>query len=173
MYNLLIEDKLDGFSVREARDAILPYGNFKDSNQARNVIYRQILSFLNKGWLREVGEGHKKRYWITEIFKELSVEPKDSKKMNGLKKLKKAQFSTKTAVDFQQLRKEKNQYEGDLSIILNEIDELRSLIERFPYKEEEWRLLILESKERSAMLLGRISALEKVLELHAKEAHQC
>lgn len=174
MYNLLIEKKQDGFSVTEARDAILSYDNgLEDINQARKVIYRQILSFLGKGWLRDTGEGRNKQYWVTDTFKQLSVEPRSSGKGADLKVETELKPVTKVTMGIDQLFREKSQYEGELSITLGEVEELRSLIERFPEKSHEWTPLLNEAKERSATLLGRINALGKVLKHDAKAAKQC
>lgn len=169
MYNLLIEKKLDGFSVTEARDAILSYdSSLEDRNQARRVIYRQILSLLGKGWLRDTGEGHNKQYWVTDTFKQLKFEPRGGGKDTDFKEEKEFKSAAKVAVGFEQLIKEKGQYEGELSITLGEVEELRSLIERFPEKACEWTPFLNEAKERSATLLGRINALGKVLKLDTK-----
>ncbi|MGR5140420.1 hypothetical protein ACQKPX_01950 [Photobacterium sp. DNB23_23_1] len=169
MYNLLIEKKLDGFSVTEARDAILYYdSSLEDTNQARKVIYRQILLFLGKNWLRDTGEGHNKQYWVTDIFKQLPVEPRSDRKGTDLKEVKEFKPATKETMEMDQLFKEKSQYEGELSITLGEVEELRSLIERFPKKAREWTPFLNEAKERSATLLGRINALEKVLKIDTK-----
>ncbi|PSW06074.1 hypothetical protein [Photobacterium lipolyticum] len=174
MYNLLIEKKLDGFSVTEARDAILSYdSSLEDTNQARKVIYRQILSFLGKGWLRDTGEGHNKHYWVTDTFKQLPVEPRSGIKSADLNEEKEFKSATKATMGFDQLFKEKSQYEGELSITLGEVEELRSLIERFPKKAREWTPFFIEAKERSATLLGRINALEKVLKHDAKAVSKC
>lgn len=77
MYKLLIERTLDGFSVIELRDEfIVLIGSPIDPDEARKKVYRQILRFIKKGWLRSEGSGRQKRYFQTDTFKSLDVEPK-------------------------------------------------------------------------------------------------
>ncbi|EPB0665138.1 hypothetical protein ACQ90Y_002650 [Vibrio alginolyticus] len=77
MYKLLIERTLDGFSVIELRDEfIVLKGSPIDPDEARKKVYRQILRFIKKGWLRSEGSGRQKRYFQTDTFKSLNVEPK-------------------------------------------------------------------------------------------------
>ncbi|GAL29973.1 response regulator [Vibrio variabilis] len=61
------------------------------------------------------------------------------------------------------LQKEKSKYEGELAIVLSEVEEYQSLMERFPKKKDMFLTMFTESKEYSAKLLGKINALSKVL----------
>ena len=74
MHKLLIEHGLDGFTVLEARDLWLSFGNV-DSNpaEARKKVYRAIFHFEKKSWLRSEGSGRKKRYFQAEQFKESRI----------------------------------------------------------------------------------------------------
>ncbi len=61
MYKLLIERTLDGFSVIELRDELIVLkGSPIDPDEARKKVYRQILRFIKKGWLRSEGSGRQK-----------------------------------------------------------------------------------------------------------------
>lgn len=61
MYKLLIERTMDGFSVIELRDEFIALkGPFVDPDEARKKVYRQILRFIKKGWLRSEGSGRQK-----------------------------------------------------------------------------------------------------------------
>lgn len=52
MFNLLIEKGMDGFSVIDARDTLLNSDvTFPSKDDARKYIYKQLLSFEEKGWL--------------------------------------------------------------------------------------------------------------------------
>ncbi|MFA0025996.1 hypothetical protein AB4369_24145, partial [Vibrio sp. 10N.261.49.A5] len=58
MHKLLIEKRMDGFSVVEARDASLNIEKgTQNLDEARKKIYRQIWQYQQKGWLRSEGEG--------------------------------------------------------------------------------------------------------------------
>ncbi|MDF4350665.1 hypothetical protein P3435_23355, partial [Vibrio parahaemolyticus] len=77
MYKLLIERTIDDFSVTELRDEFIVLRGFHiDADEARKKVYRQILRFMKHGWLRSEGSGHQKRYFQTEAFKAIQVEPK-------------------------------------------------------------------------------------------------
>ncbi len=61
---LLIEKRMDGFSVMEARDASLNIGDgMPNLDEARMKVYRQIWQYQQRGWLRTEGEGRNKRYF--------------------------------------------------------------------------------------------------------------
>lgn len=59
--------------------------------------------------------------------------------------------------------KEKQNHEAELAITLSEVEEFKDLIQRFPSKNKLFRRFYLETRERSAQLLGKVNALNKVL----------
>ncbi|MCZ4374325.1 hypothetical protein O4H50_21280 [Vibrio diazotrophicus] len=164
MYKLLIERTLDGFSVIELRDEfIVLKGSNIDSDEARRKVYRQILRFLKQGWLRCEGSGRHKRYFQTDTFKALHVEPKS------------VNVDTEIASnhDYSMLVSERNQYKGELEIVLGEIDEYHSLKSRFPELESKLITLLDEAKERSAYLLGKVNGLTNVLKVIYEGKQTC
>lgn len=81
MFNLLIEKGMDGFSVIDARDTLLNSDvTFPSKDDARKYIYKQLLSFEEKGWLSVVGTHRAKRYHQTSEFKALTVEARVARK---------------------------------------------------------------------------------------------
>ena len=77
MHKLLIEKEIDGFSVVELRDASLSASDCgMDPDEARRMVYRQILRFTKNDWLISEGKGQKKRYFQTNLFKGLQFQPK-------------------------------------------------------------------------------------------------
>lgn len=58
---------------------------------------------------------------------------------------------------------ERNECEGELEIILGEIEEYRSLNQRFPELTLQITPLLKNARERSALLLGKINVLTNVL----------
>lgn len=58
---------------------------------------------------------------------------------------------------------ERNEYKGELEIILGEVDEYQSIVSRFPELENKLAPLHQEAKERAALLLGKVNVLTKVL----------
>lgn len=155
MYNLLIERTLDDFSVIELRNEfIVLKGSNIDSDEARKKVYRQILRFLKQGWLRYEGSGRQKRYFQTNTFKALHVEPKS----------KNVESEITSKHNYPMLISELKQYKGDLEVIWGEIEEYQSLNRRFPELEEKITPLLEQTKERSAHILGKVNVLTHVLE---------
>lgn len=161
MFNLLIKKEMDNFSVTEARDALMDLSEeFKNQQEARKYVYRQILAFERKGWLVSKGNNRSKKYQKTELMKSLSLTPRKLK--SDLSEVV-ATPNTLEHVDLRVLQKEKSKYEGELAIVLSEVEEYQSLMERFPKKKDMFLTMFTESKEYSAKLLGKINALSKVL----------
>ncbi|WP_079993506.1 transcriptional regulator VspR [Vibrio cholerae] len=156
MYKLLIERTLDGFSVIELRDEfIVIKDSIIDPDEAYKKVYRQILRFIKKGWLNGEGSGRQKRYFQTDTFKALHAEPKSEN----------VDIEIVLNQDYSVLVSERNQYKGELEIVLGEIDEYQSLNIRFPELEPKLITLLDEAKERSACLLGKVNGLTNVLKV--------
>ncbi|WP_367302430.1 hypothetical protein [Vibrio coralliilyticus] len=156
MYKLLIERTIDGFSVIQLRDEfIILKGSPIDPDEARKKIYRQVLRFIKKGWLRSEGSGRQKRYFQTDTFKTLHVESKSEN----------VGVEVVSNHDYSVLVSELNQYKGELEIVLGEIDEYQSLNVRFPELEPKLITLLDKAKERSAYLLGKVNGLTNVLKM--------
>ncbi|PKF78724.1 hypothetical protein CW749_16795 [Vibrio sp. vnigr-6D03] len=156
MHKLLIEHSLDGFTVLEARDLWLSVDDKKcNSSEARKKVYRAIFNFEKKNWLRCEGSGRNKRYFQTEQFRK---QPSYAalNHQSGIN-------HENTNQDYSVLIKERNEYKGELEILLGEVDEYQSIISRFPELESRLAPIHQQAKERGAMLLGKLNALTTVL----------
>ncbi|EGQ7693898.1 hypothetical protein M5238_001423 [Vibrio vulnificus] len=171
MFNLLIEKGMDGFSVIDARDTLLNSDvTFPSKDDARKYIYKQLLSFEEKGWLSVVGTHRAKRYHQTSEFKALTVEPRVVRKS----KVNVVPIAIQTAdTPLTVLEQEKKQYEGELAITLGEIEEYQSLLTRFPHSRQKMQPLFNAARERSAKLLGKINALTNWIQVVQGRALQC
>ncbi|WP_217515157.1 hypothetical protein [Vibrio metschnikovii] len=171
MFNLLIEKGMDDFSVIDARDALLNSSViFPSKDDARKYIYKQLLSFEEKGWLSTIGTHRSKRYHQTSDFKALTVEPRVASK----NKVNVDPIVTQTAdTPLMVLEQEKKQYEGELAITLGEIEEYQSLLTRFPHSRQKMQPLFNAARERSAKLLGKINALTNWIQVVQGRALQC
>lgn len=164
MYKLLIERTLDGFSVIELRDEfIVLKGSTITPDEARKKVYRQILQFTKKGWLTSEGSGRQKRYFQTDTFKALNVEPKSED----------VDIEVVSNHDYSVLVSERNQCKGELEIVLGEIGEYQSLKARFPELEPKLVTLLEDAKERSAYLLGKANGLTNVLKVLYEGKQAC
>ncbi|EJG2018276.1 hypothetical protein U8016_001139 [Vibrio parahaemolyticus] len=156
MQKLLIEEEMDGFTVVELRNASISIdSSFVDLDDARKKVYRQILRFMSNNWLRSEGKGQKKRYFQTDVFKNLQ----------SSSKLKRTNISTPSAPDYSVLSHERNQFQGELEIVLGEIEGYLSLYNRFPELESKLAPFLIQARERSAHLLGQINVLTNALKI--------
>lgn len=164
MHKLLIEKGMDGFTVVELRDVYISVeDSHVDSDEARKKMYRQILRFMKKNWLRSEGHWQNKRYFQTDSFKALQVAPK----------LESVEMDAPSTPDYSVLSYERNQYKGELEIVLGEIEEYRSLNRRFPELEVRLTPLLEQAKERSAHLLGKVNVLTNVLKTLSEGKAAC
>ncbi|WP_425666225.1 hypothetical protein ACPUEJ_00460 [Vibrio tubiashii] len=156
MYKLLIERKMDGFSVTEARDASLtPEDSVHSLEQARKKVYRQIWQYQQKGWLRSEGTGRHKRYFQTEILKSLKFRPKKSNEPEA-----KVNRLNRYSILLEELSVSKEQLETSLG----EVDECHLIKDRFPELEDQIHPLLEKAREKSAQLSGKINVLTHVLQ---------
>ncbi|WP_208446310.1 hypothetical protein [Vibrio sp. B1ASS3] len=166
MHKLLIENGLDGFTVLEARDLWLSVDDKKyNLSEARKKVYRAIFNFEKKNWLRCEGSGRSKRYFQTEQFKE---QPD-----YGMLNHQSVENREITAQDYSVLLNERNEYKGELEIVLGEVDEYQSIVSRFPDLENRLAPIHQQAKERAALLLGKINALTTVLNTLAIGSESC
>lgn len=165
IYKLLIEKKMDGFTIVEARDAsrLFPESP-KDINELRKIVYRQILRCIENGWLRCEGSGREKRYFKTEEFNSISFEPRKPK----LRK-KKTAIDSKIAVknqgtnDYSELIVERNKLKGELEVTLGEIDKYKVLKEQYPEQFQLLDGLQFVANEKAALFMGNINAITNML----------
>ena len=171
MFNLLIEKGMDNFSVTEARDALLNGTSaFPSKDDARKYVYKQLLSFEEKGWLSVIGARRDKRYHQTNEFKALTIEPRSAR--NRQAKVDSIAVQTPEC-SLNALEQEKKLHEGELAITLGEIEEYQSLLTRFPNNKQDMQPLFNAARERSAKLLGRINALTNWMQVAQSKAPQC
>ncbi len=172
MYKLLIEKEMDAFSIIEARDALLQIESSNlDANEIRKKIYRQLWLFQQNGWLKSTGSGRQKRFYVTDEFRKLSVVSKKRTLEPNTRSLK--QCSVDREYEYSVLAKERKEHEGELKIVLGEIDEYRTLQTRFPSLEETISPLLQDSKLRSAQLVGKVNVLTNVLKSLYVEETTC
>ncbi|WP_114765369.1 hypothetical protein [Vibrio rhodolitus] len=176
MFNLLIEKEMDDFLVIEMRDALMQLTqSAMDLDEARKYVYRQILSFERKGWLASSGVDRAKRYKKTELFKQTDFSAREAKTMLPPKNqsITDVPNTEGTKSELLILLSEKNQHEGELAIVLGEVEEYQSLINRFPQKRDLFLPLFAEAKECSARLLGKINAISKALKASGFRGIEC
>ncbi|EDT6360750.1 hypothetical protein AIA42_004053 [Salmonella enterica subsp. enterica] len=179
MYKLLIEMSFNEFCAIHLRDALLKItDDYAEVTEARKFIHRQLLRLESLGFIYKIeSSGGKSRsvYKKTESFHSTIFIPRGLPKNSRLiampEKMKpSAPGADRFLVD---LEKEKVIHEAKLAVILGELEEYQSLMERFPAKKICFMDLYQQAKNQSAELLGRVTALTKVLGQHSDEHRVC
>ncbi|PWI34235.1 hypothetical protein DI392_03715 [Vibrio albus] len=161
IYNLLINNELNDFSVIQARDELQKSEyRFSDDNEARLYIYRQLHRLVANGLLQTEGEERDKKYRKTELFDQTRFAVKLVKKhivhkstSRTVPDVEVSKVSNKTDV----LEKECTEIQANLSVSLAEVEEYRQLMLRFPETRELLSSVFHEEKERSVRLLAQLN----------------
>ncbi|MGN7792283.1 hypothetical protein [Enterobacter sp. 22452] len=169
MYNLLIEKDFKEFGAIHLRDALLKItDSYADVIEARKFIHRQLLRLEALGFISKLEnrDGRPKNlYKKTESFYSTAFIPRKLPSNSRLAAMPENVKISVLDVDLflVDLRKEKTVHEAKLAVILSEIEEYQSLMERFPSRRSCFIELHQHAKNQSAALLGRVTALSKVL----------
>ncbi len=179
VYNLLIEKDFKEFSATHLRDALLKITDeYSQVSEARKFIYRQLLRLEALGLICKIdkSDGRSKRlYKKTELFYSTTFTSGKIPKNSRLQTVPAKVDTEASDVDIflNGLKKEKLIHEAKLAVVLSEIEEYQSLMERFPTKRTYLTDLYQQAKNQSAALLGRVTALSKVLGHETSEHHIC
>lgn len=179
IYNLLIEKDFKEFGANHLRDALLEITDeYSQVSEARKFIYRQLLRLQALGFISKIDNSDgrpKKLYKKTELFYSTTFTsgkiPKNSRLHTVSEKVDSAAFEVDIFLN--DIKKEKVIYEAKLAVVLSEIEEYQSLMKRFPTKKSYLTGLYQQAKNQSAALLGRVTALSKVLEQDSSEHPVC
>ncbi len=169
IYNLLIEKNFNEFGAIHLKDALLKITDkYADATEARKFIHRQLLRLEALGFLQKIDNGDKRSailYKKTDRFYSTTFIPRNLPKNSRLNVVSEEKHLPVSDVDpfLTDLKKEKTVHEARLAVILSEIEEYQSLMERFPGKKKCFMDLYQQAKNQSATLLGRVTALTKVL----------
>mgnify|MGYP005673246719 CR=1 FL=1 len=156
MYKLLIERGFDGFSIVDLRNASLSINDMtQDPNEARKWLYRQVYYFEKNGWLISKGCGRNKRYFVTDTFKTMPIEPR--------KKHYTVLSDCLQSESYSVLESELALHNRNLEIVLGEIEEYQSLCARFPSLGSPLSSMLQSAHSRSAHLIGKVNVLRNVL----------
>lgn len=179
IYNLLIEKDFKEFSATHLRDALLKITDeYSQVSEARKFIYRQLLRLEALGFICKIEKsdgGSKKFYKKTELFYSTSFTSGKIPKNSRLQTVPVTVDSAASDLDIflNDIKKEKVIHEAKLAVVLSEIEEYQSLMERFPTRKVYLNGLYQQAKNQSAALLGRVTALSKVLKQDSNEHHKC
>jgi len=170
VYNLLIVNNIDNFTVSEIRDALMYSSEyFNDERETRRCIYRVICKLVKRGLLIKHPNALAKeiKYTKPELFFTANFVIKQGVKTVEVKAAKIPVLNDNSAVTntgfFAELLEQKQKHEAELAIKLGEVEEFKALMKRYPQKNELFNRFYLETRDCSAQLLGKVNALTKVL----------
>ncbi len=168
LHSLLVINKMNNFTVTEAKNALLAeHPEFIDSEVARKFVYRQLTHNIKKGLIKRTdyfSNGKKKViYSKTSKLLASTVTPIERgsppKKVTVHQPLKQVEIEGYKA----ELKKELVAYETNLSASVEEAKEYKRLSTRFPEMMETLQQYQLQTKKKSAIILGKIHALQNLL----------
>lgn len=163
IYNVLIKNKLNNFTVTEMKLTILGMTNaFTSDIEARKFAYRQILALERKGLLKKVKHRNRTKatYKQTELLLNYNVISKPYKPSISVKDNRGLESELLVSVT-----KKKSHYEAELAIVLSETEEVKSVMSSFPDESEVLQPLYLDLRQQSATLYGKVNALTKIIEM--------
>lgn len=159
IYNLLIKKDFKEFGAIHLRDALLKItDSYTDVTEARKFIHRQLLRLEALGFISKLenSDGRPKNlYKKTESFYSTTFIPRKLPSNSRLAAMPENVKLSVLDVDLflMDLRKEKTVHEAKLAVILSEIEEYQSLMERFPSRRNCFIELHQHAKNQSADLL--------------------
>ena len=157
MYLLLVEKRIDNFSVSELVETYMHlYSSSKNELKARVFIHRQLYRLVNQGYLLKHGKKntHKIKYTLTEKFKQKFCNLSNPKA--------KGYFITEEEVKAA-LKNRLKEYECNLLISTSEMEEYENFMEEYPAIMAILRRKFELANEEKYRYLGRITAVKKIL----------
>ena len=172
IYSLLIEKEVNGFTIVDLRDELLTLTDtYRDIDEARKFVYRQMLSLERKELFNSKGSGRHKRYFKTELFNRATFVAKHA--VIEKQKSNISNTDNQASLLIETLLNEKKQFEAELAVLLGEVDEYKALQKRFPDHISWFYSALDEAKNNLAKLLGKVNALNTVLDSLNNSASQC
>ena len=160
LYQILIEEQLNDFSVLELRDRFMVLSDPKvDKATARRFVYRHILRLVNKQLLNKVFvDGcQKAKYQKTVLFSQTSWEiTGDDQTISP--------SESETSCE-NKLQERLEQCESDFLACLHEFETYKDLSFEFPHLKDSLYNVRHKTKVQSSKLVGEIRAIKMALTL--------
>lgn len=168
LLHALTELKGKSFTVAELTKHYVehPESLHKGKKAARQFIYRNMVRMMKAGLMEKLpDDGGWPKYQLTQKF----ANPKQparapySSPSKAAPPAKNTLKETPPAKPVTALRERLSKHRSDMLCALGEAEEYESLCKELPEYCEEAQSLYAEARERSALLLGKIKALESLL----------
>lgn len=186
IYQILVKDGLDHFTVRELRDAYLRHLDIPvtsdTAREAYRMVYRQIVTLLRNDFvIKNKALDGAITYQKTSRFADTTIVEKSPSKLGCLQIEKKivttdapVQSSSISGCDLiETLRHTAHQYQADLLAAVGESEEYQRVAKEHPTLKSLFEADQREATDKSARLLGQLRAIETVLMQHARTSTTC
>ncbi|MFL0799419.1 MAG: hypothetical protein K6L81_03225 [Agarilytica sp.] len=134
---------------------------------ARQFVYRNMIRMMKLGLMEKLpDDGGWPKYRLTRKFSsEYTPEPKTSKntQLAKPKTSDKPRDTLPSSTPTNVLRERLGKHRSDMWCAVGEAEEYESLCNELPELSDKAQMLYNEARERSALLLGKIKALESLL----------
>lgn len=158
---------VDEFKISDVRNFLLATTMRNKSNDnVRMFVSKQLNAMVKQELLTTNGNLRNKVFRKTRRFEEFKIKGNDEQERNEFQ----TQIAIKPDSYLSELSKIKKKLNGELAILIAEMDEYRSIMTNFPQTQKKVRRLYEESTQRSATITGQITALTKTIELIQSEA---
>ncbi len=154
------------FKISDIRE-LLRIGMLQDKSTGyvRKFVSKQLNTMVKQGLLTTSGNNRNKVFHKTPLFEQvntLSVEPEINDTI--------AVGLTSPAPYIAELDKVRGKLNAELTMLIAEMDEYRSIMTQYPQTQEKVKKLHQESTELSATLTGQITAISKTIDLLTSES---
>lgn len=181
MYNLLIDKGLNNFRIADFSDELIKHTDtFTNVTAARTFVYRHFRRLRDTGLIQKIiSPGTSKAiYKKTDEFFMVTFTSKAHRSYKSNEKSISTFLSNSTSKSqensfLNDLTKEKAEHEANLVVILSELDEYKKISQRYPHSKDSIATLYHSAKEQSAVLLGKVTALSKILNTCHAGNEQC
>lgn len=169
LLHALNEIQGDSFTVAELTTHYLehPESLHKSKKPARQFIYRNMVRMIKTGLMEKLPDnGGWPKYRLTQTFRSHHSEAAKKEASTTTASLSGPSVSpasVSTEKPIAVLRERLSQHRSNMLCALGEAEEYESLCKELPELSEEAQSLYTEARERSALLLGKIKALESLL----------
>ncbi len=166
IFDSLTKNNKPTFRISDIRDLLLTSTmQDKSIDYVRMFVSKQLNTLVKQGLLIKSGNNRNTQFHKTPLFEQvntLNVEPEiNDTKAVGL---------TSPAPYIAELDKVRGKLNAELTMLIAEMDEYRSIMTQYPQTQEKVKKLHQESTQLSATLTGQITAISKTIDLLTSEA---
>ncbi|TGA73270.1 hypothetical protein VFES401_00730 [Aliivibrio fischeri] len=166
LYQILIEEQLDDFSVLELRDRFIAISEYQlDKGKARRLVYRNILRLVKKQLLKKVSkkDSSKAVYQKTALFTEKIW--KAINETNNTEQCESLSHTNRFIFPQNELKERLEQCESDFLACLHELETYQELTSEYPLLKDSLYDIKRQTKVQTSKLIGEIRAIKMALTL--------